>query len=392
MQYTNGPASPLPEVFQGQRLSQTSEGELIPTEANDAILDRFHENVIKQTGVGRYQVGATLITAVGLMGHTMQLYTVPYVIPSAEVEYCIGEEGKNWLSAITLLGIAVGSLVSGGLAGRIGRRKCLLCSLTVSGVFSVIAAFMPTLGPFLMGKFCAALGVGGILPSAACYIFEISPPRARIRFLGAFVGIGVSGGLMAGWLAWASIPFTGHDVIIESAEHFSAWHKYLLYNSIPFFIAIFGLLWFSESPRYLLDCEREVEALQVYQRIFQSNKVTNASCLTELELPGSQYHHTVATSVITSMKISIIKVIFMTYYEFIQDCCFPPQFINSFCQLFQRNHIKTTVLLIVIWISSLFIFSGLTTYTIEYTKAIAIQRYQHNTVSVPLTDSHLDLA
>lgn len=37
--------------------------------------------------------------------------------------------------------------------------------LAVSSVFSVIAAFMPFYGPFMMARFCAAVGIGGALPT-----------------------------------------------------------------------------------------------------------------------------------------------------------------------------------------------------------------------------------
>lgn len=108
-------------------------------------------------------------------------------MPSAEIEYCILDNEKNWLSNITFLGLGFGALIWGGLAGRTGRRKALLSCLGVSTVFSgkflfrltnffilmlfcsiiVIAAFMPTYGPFMMARFCAAAGIGGALPSAA---------------------------------------------------------------------------------------------------------------------------------------------------------------------------------------------------------------------------------
>lgn len=111
-------------------------------------------------------------------------------MPSAEIEFCIMDNEKNWLSNITFLGLGVGALIWGGLAGRTGRRKALLSCLGVSTVFSgkqffhffgrikliifylkkmntVIAAFMPTYGPFMMARFCAAAGIGGALPSAA---------------------------------------------------------------------------------------------------------------------------------------------------------------------------------------------------------------------------------
>lgn len=192
MQYTNGPAS-VPDIFQGQRLSQTSEGDLILNENNDTALNRFHENVIQQTsvGIGRYQILATFVMAIGLFGYTMQLYTIPYIIPSAEVEYCIGQKQKNWLSTITFVGIAIGSLILGGCAGRIGRRKCLFSSLAVSGVFSIISSLMPTYGPFMMARFCVSLGMGGIIPASACYIFEIAKAKIRLRLLGIFLGFGL---------------------------------------------------------------------------------------------------------------------------------------------------------------------------------------------------------
>lgn len=39
--------------------------------------------------------------------------------------------------------------------------KCIFFFLKI-----VIAAFMPTYGPFMMARFCAAAGIGGALPSA----------------------------------------------------------------------------------------------------------------------------------------------------------------------------------------------------------------------------------
>lgn len=306
MQYTNGLVSPVPDPTQGQRMS---EGDLILNETSDAALNRFHENAIKQAGFGRYQILATIIISFGLFGYCMQFYTIPYIIPSAEVEFCIRDDQKKWLSAITFIGTAIGSLIFGGLAGRIGRRKTLLCSLAVSAIFSFIAALMPTYGPFMMARFCGAVGSGGILPSAICYIFEIIKVKIRLRLLGIVISLGLFGGLFAGGIAKLSIPWSGQQVVIESTEHFSEWHRYLLFASIPFFISIFGLFYLTESPRFLLDNDREVEALQVYQKIFQINKITksNPSPLSELELPESQYH-SVNTSVLTNIKISFGKV------------------------------------------------------------------------------------
>lgn len=89
-----------------------------------------------QAGCGRFQLIAALIAGLGLSGHAIQVYSVFYILPSAEVEFCILGGEKNWLGNITLVGLGVGSLIWGGLAGRSGRRKTLLSCLGVSAVFS----------------------------------------------------------------------------------------------------------------------------------------------------------------------------------------------------------------------------------------------------------------
>lgn len=166
MPYTDGPFTHgygpgnlhgLPNISDmsnaAPRLSQSHESESGELIDGDILLSQFHADAIKQAGGGKYQIIATIIMGMGLAGHAIQVFAVPYIVPSAEVEFCIMENEKNWLSGITLIGMAVGGLIWGGLAGRTGRRKCLISCMAVSSVFSVIAAFMPTYGPFMMARY-----------------------------------------------------------------------------------------------------------------------------------------------------------------------------------------------------------------------------------------------
>lgn len=71
-----------------------------------------------------------------MAGHAIQVYSVFYILPSAEVEFCILGNEKSWLGNITLVGLGVGALFWGGLAGRTGRWKTLLSCFGVTAVFS----------------------------------------------------------------------------------------------------------------------------------------------------------------------------------------------------------------------------------------------------------------
>lgn len=103
---------------------------------DDIILSQFHADAIKQAGCGKFQFIATLIVGLGLSGHAIQVYSIFYILPSAEVEYCILDEEKNWISNITLLGIGCGSLLFSALASKNGRKKTLMSCLAISSVFS----------------------------------------------------------------------------------------------------------------------------------------------------------------------------------------------------------------------------------------------------------------
>lgn len=78
------------------RGSQSESGELIDY-SDDVILSQFHADAIKQAGFGKFQLIASIISGLGLTGHAIQVYAVFYIIPSAEVEYCILDTEKNWL-------------------------------------------------------------------------------------------------------------------------------------------------------------------------------------------------------------------------------------------------------------------------------------------------------
>jgi VNT family MFS transporter (synaptic vesicle glycoprotein 2) len=107
--------------------------------------------------------------------------------------------------------------------------------------------------------------VGGSLPLAFAYLAECCPRSTRGKWIGMLVGAGALGGVYAALLAWAVVPTTGEMVVLENKEHFSAWHRFLLLCCLPALCATVGLVFLPESPRYLVEVGRDVEAMMVYQ-------------------------------------------------------------------------------------------------------------------------------
>ncbi|XP_063370668.1 synaptic vesicle glycoprotein 2C-like [Cydia amplana] len=256
-------------------------GELIDY-SDTSALDQFHEDALRQAGCGIAQLKVYLACSLALAGATLELSAVPFVLPSCEIELCILPHEKNWLVLISLVGGSLGGVGWGALAARLGRRRALVSALAVNAVFAAVAAFMPTYGTFMMARFCSAIGSGGLVPTCYSYCYEVSPRPHRRRLLSILVIAHGVGALLAAALAHAVLPPTGADALLDDKEHFSAWHRYLLLCTLPILASLVSLIWTQESPRYLLDVGREVDAMLVYQSLHRGNQ---AGCCA----PGAEY-------------------------------------------------------------------------------------------------------
>ncbi|XP_059062580.1 synaptic vesicle glycoprotein 2C-like [Achroia grisella] len=267
-------------------------GELL--DYNDtSVLEQFHEDALRQAGCGLSQLRVLTATGLAAAGASLELAAIPFILPSAEMELCILPHEKNWLVLISLVGGSLGAVGWGVLAERLGRRRTLLSCLAVNAVFAAIAAFMPTYGTFMMARFCSAIGSGGVAPAGYPYAGEVTARGARRAALAAVAAAAAGGALLAPALAAATLPLTGASTLVENKEHFSAWHRYLLLCTLPILASLISMIWTPESPRYLLEVGREVDAMMVYQRLHAGNVVRacgrRSECrLAELALPGKR--------------------------------------------------------------------------------------------------------
>ncbi|XP_076314637.1 synaptic vesicle glycoprotein 2A-like [Tachypleus tridentatus] len=104
----------------------------------------------------------------------------------------------------------IGGLVWGSLADKIGRRRTLLSSLTTNAVFSIITAFMPTYGLFMVTRLCSGIGIGGSLPIVFTYYSEFLSKKNRGRHLSWLLVFWAVGGVFVAIMSWTLIPRTGN--------------------------------------------------------------------------------------------------------------------------------------------------------------------------------------
>ncbi len=102
--------------------------------------------------------------------------------------------GTGFAVASILIGCAVGALIAGRLADRLGRKPVMLITALVFAATAVWSAFAGSATMFTIARFFSGIAVGAASVVSPAYTAEISPPRIRGRLaslqqLGIVVGI-----------------------------------------------------------------------------------------------------------------------------------------------------------------------------------------------------------
>jgi len=162
-------------------------------------------------------------------------YALPYIISEWEVE------AKNFSIVMMLgpFGMILGSLVSGYLADKIGRRLLILATLALCGVATCLLGFASAPGEMVIWRFLTGCAIGGALPVCTTLAAEFSPLRYRTMVVTVSIVCVPFGGMLAGFI---SRPILAH---------FGWQMSFFVGGLIP--LGLFAVLWFAlpESPRFL---------------------------------------------------------------------------------------------------------------------------------------------
>lgn len=86
---------------------------------------------------------------------------------------------KGWCVSTLLLGAWLGSLISGPLCDRFGRKRLIMYQVLVFLVGSAIQTGAMNEGYLFGGRFVAGLSIGSLTHVVPMYIAELSPANLR---------------------------------------------------------------------------------------------------------------------------------------------------------------------------------------------------------------------
>jgi benzoate transport len=197
------------------------------------------KSAIDDGPMSAWQWLAVAIT-VGLNGlDGFDVLSISFASPGIAKEWGVGQGVLGWILSMELLGMAVGSLLLGGVADKIGRRPTILGCLVAMTIGMHFAGTSQSVNELLAWRLMTGLGIGGMLAAINAAAAEYSNNRYRSLAMSLMV-IGYPLGGVFGGLVVQQLLGTGTWRDIFS---FGAWAT----------AAFIPLVWFfvPETPAFL---------------------------------------------------------------------------------------------------------------------------------------------
>ncbi len=140
-----------------------------------------------------------------------------FVAPSLMADWHISRIAFGPVMSAVMLGFAFGAIVVGPFADRIGRRKILILSVLIFGVFNAACALAQTPTELMILRLLTGIGLGTAMPTAATLLSEYVPQRRRaflvtVMFAGFALGSGLAGfiaSILLGKYGWRGVLVAG---------------------------------------------------------------------------------------------------------------------------------------------------------------------------------------
>ncbi|KAK4892811.1 hypothetical protein LTR27_008725 [Elasticomyces elasticus] len=198
---------------------------------------------------------------------------------------------KGWFVSSLLLAAWFGSLVNGPVADRFGRKLSMMAAVVIFLLGSSLQAAASSDAVLFAGRAIAGFAVGMLTMVVPMYMSEISLPEIRgtlvvTQQLSITLGILVSYWLeygthyIGGVRCAAEIPYTGGTLAVPTFDPYNdvplggcngqsqaSWRVPLALQNLPALLLGIGMIYFPETPRWLLMSGQDERALRSLSRL-----------------------------------------------------------------------------------------------------------------------------
>ncbi|KRL01198.1 major facilitator superfamily permease [Liquorilactobacillus capillatus DSM 19910] len=182
----------------------------------------------------------SLLIATGLawLFDAMDVGMLSFVIAALKLEWHLNEVQLGWIGSVSSIGMALGAILFGILADRLGRKDVLIMTLLVFSIGTGLSALTTGYASFIILRFFVGTGLGGELPVASTLVSENVPVESRGRIVVLLESFWAGGWLVAAIISYFVIPVWG-------------WRIALLFSALPALYALYLRYGLRESQSYI---------------------------------------------------------------------------------------------------------------------------------------------
>jgi AAHS family 3-hydroxyphenylpropionic acid transporter len=122
----------------------------------------------------------------------------------------------GWVFSAGVLGMLPGAFIGGRLADRYGRKRVLMASVALFGIFSLVTAIAWDYNSLIAARFLTGAGLGASLPNLIALTSEVAGPKLRgtaVSMMYCGVPLGAAGAALVGvndlGIGWQLVFYIG---------------------------------------------------------------------------------------------------------------------------------------------------------------------------------------
>ncbi|MCC6912048.1 MAG: MFS transporter, partial [Flavobacteriales bacterium] len=194
---------------------------------DDAPLTAYHWRIV-------------IFGALMMMLDGYDLSVMGIALPAVSEAWKVDASVFKWSLSASLIGVGVGSVISGFMGDNLGRKRTLVL-MYVLGSLACLGTVTATDVPHLViWRFLVGVGMGGAIPNVIALVSELMPARKRSLMIVLVYSGAALGGALGSLLASVIIPLYGWTSV------------FYVGGLLPLLIAVVVWLAVPESPAFLI--------------------------------------------------------------------------------------------------------------------------------------------
>ncbi len=159
------------------------------------------------------------------------------------------------LVSSVLIGAVIGAATNGILADIFGRKKIIIATALIFIAGSILCGLAPNIYVLILSRILVGLAVGIVNFVVPLYLSEVSPKQLRGTLVSLYQ-----------WAITAGILFS-YVINAAFAQAVYSWRWMLFAGVFPGLILLIGMMFLSDTPRWLVSKNRDDEAKKVFKKI-----------------------------------------------------------------------------------------------------------------------------